>query len=310
MREEKSKKVLVPIWPLLVTILTGIIFLSASYAWLSETLGSTKYSLVTSSNPTNPNIELWTNAIGGESDWRKTGDMSSTDPDENKAIPSIGTFSVNGTTGKKTFVLKDKFSLYFGTINSLVQEQDNLPVYLKIKVPIEAKSKNNLYIDYNKPDDDNYATAYKINLATGVSEELEVLDADGNSTSPTGVPWLDTYDLVGVHYVVSSSSSDNYELITDSSGFKLPSAVSDMFDEKQTHTNPINKITSEESSKLSPDIINDTDDTIYAYAYIKFSVSPATLIQVLNDTNVKDNMPIYLMFNLDFSVELRTVALN
>jgi len=281
---------------LLVTLLST----TTTYAWLSTTWHSGTFSIKTSVLSA-PALEIWTYHKTDDATtegWYKTYKDSDT-PLEKKAVESIGTITEENSGN--TFEPEGDFSLYFGTINNLADEQDNLPVYVKFTIPLEAHTVNNIKLSCQLPDD--YLDIYQLGKVAGKPDTGKRVSADLEELLRNTT----TYDFINMEWAISDNESDIYPL-SDTSPAELPDGFEDFFD-SYTMSDTLKaekKLTSTKNAKgLSVTWEESQSARTTIYLYLKFSIKPDTLQAALS-TDLKEIMPVYLIFNTKFSLDIES----
>ena len=271
----------------LLTAILSLFSVTVSYAWLSSSWDGAFISSLIGTNKTSTIwYELWTNPSG--EDWITESDMSVANPPADKQLNSIGTAGVNAD-GVETFTLNSLDSLCFGVINNLVQTQENAPVYFKFKFTTDPHTSNDLGVVYNRPED--FAKAYHFNNNIGTL--VTVHDNDGNELI-NGVPALSSFPLLGLNYTVST---ENYNPEDN------PDEIAALFENAIAYVDGT-------PFGCAGTIENDTDSVGEAYLYVQMTLSADGIKQALNDTDLKYQMPVYLVFNVELAVEIHGTQLN
>ncbi|GEM_PF-4133443 len=287
----------------LVALAVIITLETVTFAWLSTAWNGGDFAITTASTNA-PAMQIWTKH---ETDgWFVTYDDVD-DPTDNKVLDSILT-----TDSEGHLKAANEYSLYFGTIHNLVQTQDNPPVYIKATFNLSANSTNTVTLHYSLPT--KYVTLYS-KASTGYITEVSGLDSnvsgDDSWENLSGSSYdflqLDCYysvaDNVKSNYIIDSTA---HEIRLDGSDSDAYNSLNALFDSRPTTGDANGK--KDISGDMTITLDNNTANTKTVYVYYRFTVPAQSLKDLLTNTNVKDYMPIYLIFDTNISFDIVTTA--
>ncbi len=269
-----------------------------SFAWLASFPLNTTFTVRSSDVSKFESAEVWVYAEEAYDDRVKGWNVASVDSSgttqDAVRFREIGSFG-----GTETVTFSPTF-LYFGTINNLIQEQANKPVYLKFKIALKKNSTNTVRLDYTT--DDDYVSVYQLDYAAeqnayGFYPSVEVTDESLDALCS-----LSDYPFLRFRYF---TSKENYDIsaLGDENDPSKPDVFSALFDEgseKVTeYTNNPDDLTT---------VFDNTEGDTSAYIYVKISVNSETLAKALTESELKNFMPAYLVFSVGLGLEIRTTA--
>jgi len=275
----------------LVLVLCGVALLFAettAFAWLSTFVQLGHFSVGTTDTNA-PAFELWTcqkETVNKEEvyKWYATYEDGAT-VEEEKHLPVID--SDSSTT---TFTPVSMASLYFGNIDNLAEEQDNLPVYMKYTVTLLPHSTNTVTLTEELPDGD-YLFLYKLTPGSDDDEGTLLADTTANENMVTLLNNRTEYPFLHLHTYWTEDANEDYSF--EDGATALPDGFADKFSASDT------------KPEMSRTFDNDTDSPKDVYIYVRYSVSADTLKKALL-TKLKENMPAYLIFNVKLTLEVQT----
>jgi len=277
---------------------------SAVCAWLSTSVNLGEFSIKNYSLKI-PKLEMWT--CHKNDGWYLTYEDQNT---EEKKLQNI-----NKSTITNTFEKNGDYSLYFGTINNLVDQQDNLPVYMKVTVVLPPYSSNTISINYSLPNDNgkHYLKPYRYMGSAAGWKLLGYADSADNLYYQ--LTQKDVYPFLSLNYYISNQYSANIapyilsgKKIVKSDTYSKDSSIPDKFDSIFTSDKIVEDGT---NLSISDSSISNSDPTEkYVYLYFKFSVPTDTLQSALFNTDLKYVMPIYLVFDIKFDICVESKSIN
>ncbi|GEM_PF-5527675 len=285
----------------------------SSFAWLASSVRSTTFTVESSSVSKFEEAQVWMysdteykDATSGYA--RSIGwNVVVVDPKKDstgieKHFSAIGKFETKEDDGKEITTF-DPYFLYFGTINNLVQEQANRPVYLKFKIKLQKNSSNTVKLNYSTPD--NYVSVYKASLSGaennfGYYPSEEVTDNDyalNKELSNTN-----DYPFLRFRYFYSTTdyTISNLNGTTDT--------FSPLFND-DSDMGVVEYLKEDDASKLSTTLENEGEEQYYCF-YIKISINSETLADALTNSGLKNYMPAYLLFTANLGLEIQTSAIQ
>jgi len=298
----------------LVICLITLLFISSTtaYAWLSTVWQSNAFSLKASYTYV-PDVEVWTKHNTQDDNGWYQATFVDQENEVNKVIKSIGTFGKEG--GYDTYTHTSQFDLFFGTINNLAQEQDNLPVYVKFTISLVSGTENTISVNYSLPD--NYLQVFRVvsGMQAKQNADIQLINAELNDTSK--------YEFLKMQYFFSET---NYSLAGSEAPYTLPvdtsSGTSIDFDSLFTENTYYDISTSKihQDNAFKYDAGGNALSTDY-YLYIKFSIDPKALQKALayeqtvgtgssaRVIGLKTEMPADLIFSTNLSIDVQSNAM-